>query len=294
MSLYVAAFGFGLVIAAVIAIAAVGFTMQFAVTNMLNLAYGQVMITSAFVAYAVNSAGVNIWICLLVAAVSGSILSVLLNRFLYAPFQRKGIPLVGMVIVSVAVSLVLSNILLAIAGPDNVSYLQSSGPTYSLGSFQLTAAEIGIIAISIVLMIGIHVILVYTRLGRAMRATAANASLARNSGVPTVRIVDIVWLITGGLCGVAGAVTSMNSGSFTVADGSSLIITVLAAAVVGGAGQPYGAMLGALIIGEVTSLSAAAISPEYEQVAAFGLLIAVLIFRPRGILARVGVGSSPK
>ena len=90
MSLFLASLGFGLVTAAVLAIAAVGFTMQFAVTDVLNLAFGAVMIASAFVAYALNQAGVNVWIGLLAAAVAGAVASVLLNRGIYTPFQRRG------------------------------------------------------------------------------------------------------------------------------------------------------------------------------------------------------------
>ena len=89
MSLFLASVGFGLVTAAVLAIAAVGFTMQFAVTDVLNLAYGAVMIASAFVAYALNQAGVNVWIALLAAAAAGAVGSVLLNQGIYTPFQRR-------------------------------------------------------------------------------------------------------------------------------------------------------------------------------------------------------------
>jgi len=103
LSLYLEALGFGLVSMSVIAIAAVGFTMQFGITNMINLAYGEVMISSAYVAYYINRTGISIWIAMVVAAVFGAVLSFLLNRFVYAPFQRKGTTLIGMVIVSLAV-----------------------------------------------------------------------------------------------------------------------------------------------------------------------------------------------
>ena len=114
MSLLIAAFGFGLVSMSVIALAAVGFTMQFGITNMINLAYGEVMITSAYLAYYVNQAGVSIWIAMLGGAAFGAVFSFLINRFVYAPFQRKGTALLGMVIVSLAVSLMISNAMLPI------------------------------------------------------------------------------------------------------------------------------------------------------------------------------------
>src|ERR1017187_9776898 len=188
MSLIVAAFGFGLVSMSIIAISAVGFTMQFGITNMINLAYGQVMIASA---YAVNNAGVSIWLALPVGAIFGAVFSFLLNRLIYAPFQRKGTNLIGMVIISLAVSLVISNVLLPIVGYYSVSYHQNPGQTYHLGSIALTSVQIAIIAVAVVVMLAIYALLRFTRLGKAMRATAANPTLARNCGIPTGRVVDL-------------------------------------------------------------------------------------------------------
>lgn len=288
MSLLVSAFGFGLVSMAVIAIAAVGFTMQFGITNLINLAYGEIMITCAYVAYEVNRLGVNIWVGLLVGALFGAGFSFLLNRAVYAPFQRKGTSHIGMVIVALAVALMVSNVLLAIVGPDNVSYVQSSGASLRLGAITLTSVQVLIIGVAVVLMLCIHGLLRYTRLGKAMRATAANPTLARNCGIPTARVIDLVWLITGALCGVAGTIAAMNSESFAVSNGSGFLITILAAAVLGGAGQPYGAMIGAVLIGEVTELSAAVVSPQYKEVVAFAILVVVMVLRPQGLLSKIG------
>ena len=288
MDLYVAAFGFGLVSLSVIAIAAVGFTMQFGITNVINLAYSSVMISSVYVAYAFNHAGVSIWVALLAGAIFGAVFSFLLNRVLYTPFQRKGTSLLGMVIVSLAAALMIQNVLLAIAGPFNVSYTQPSGGTIRLGAIVLTVTQVLVIGIAGLLMLAIHALLTFTKLGKAMRATAANPTLARNCGIPTSRVIDLVWLITGTLCGVAGVVAGMNSDSFAVSNGPGYLITIIAAAVLGGAGQPYGAMLGAVLIGEVTELSAAVISPQYKEVVAFAILVLVMVLRPQGLLAKRG------
>jgi branched-chain amino acid transport system permease protein/neutral amino acid transport system permease protein len=137
-------------------------------------------------------------------------------------------------------------------------------------------------------MLAIHALLTYTRLGKAMRATAANPTLARNCGIPTQRVIDAVWLITGALCGLAGVVAALDSDSFAIANGATFLITVLAAAVLGGAGQPYGAMIGAVLIGMITELSAAAWSPQYKEVVAFGILVMVMVLRPQGLLAKRG------
>src|SRR6202165_1802901 len=156
MSLIVAALGFGLVSMSIIAIAAVGFTMQFGITNMINLAYGEVMISSAYAAYALNHAGVNIWIGLVVGAVFGAVFSFLLNRLVYSPFQRKGTNLVGMVIISLAVSLVIANVMLPIVGYYSVSYHLNPGQTYYLGSIALTGVQLAIIALAVVVMLAIY------------------------------------------------------------------------------------------------------------------------------------------
>jgi branched-subunit amino acid ABC-type transport system permease component len=173
-------------------------------------------------------------------------------------------------------------------GSDNVSYHQDPGSTVRVAGIILTNEQLLLIGVAVVLMLAIHALLRYTRLGKAMRATAANATLARNCGIPTGRVIDAVWLITGALCGMAGTIAAMNSDSFAVANGSGFLITILAAAVLGGAGQPYGAMLGAVIIGELTELSAAVISPEYKAVVAFSVLVVVMVLRPQGLLAKFG------
>jgi len=220
--------------------------------------------------------------------VAGAVLSFLLNRFLYAPFQRKGTNLIGMVIISLAASLMLANVMLPIVGYYSSSYVVDQGPLVRSHGLVLTTAQIAIIAVAVILMLAVHGLLRYTRLGKAMRATAANPTLARNCGIPTQRVIDVVWLITGALCGVAGVVAGMNSENFSVSSGAGYLITIIAAAVLGGAGQPYGAMIGALIIGMVTELSAAAIAPEYKEVVAFGILVLVMVLRPQGLLAKRG------
>jgi len=288
VNIFVAAFGFGLVSMSVIAIAAVGFTMQFGITNMINLAYGEVMISAAYLAYYMNKAGISIWIGMVAGALFGAVFSFLLNRVIYAPFMHKGTANLGMVIVSLAVSLMISNLLLPIVGYYSVSYQEDPGRLIRLGSIVLTRDQIIVIGIAVVLMLGIHALLTYSRLGKAMRATAANPTLARNCGIPTQRVIDSVWLITGALCGLAGVVAALNADSFAIANGSAFLITILAAAVLGGAGQPYGAMIGAVLIGLITELSAAAWSPEYKEVVAFGILVLVMVLRPQGLLAKRG------
>jgi branched-subunit amino acid ABC-type transport system permease component len=287
MSLFLASLGFGLVTAAVLAIAAVGFTMQFAVTDVLNLAYGAVMIGAAFVAYWLNQAGVNVWLGLLAAAAAGAVASVLLNQGIYTPFRRRGSAPITLVIVSLGMTLIIEFGLQAIVGGTNVSYTMSQGPTVRADGLVLTTVQLVIIGLSVVVMAAVHGLLRYTKLGKAMRATAANRALARNCGIRTDRVVTLTWALTGALCGVAGTVFAMNSGSFGATSADLFLVVILAAVFLGGPGQAYGAMAGALIIGFATEISAAYITPSYKDVIAFGVLLVVMAVRPGGVLGAV-------
>src|SRR6516225_3788876 len=180
MTIFLASFGFGLVTASVLAIAAIGFTLQFGVTDVLNLAYGAVMIAGAYLAYVINQLGVSVWIGLAVAVVACSAGSVLLNAGVYAPFQRRGTSPITMVIVSLGMTLIIEFGVEAIAGGTGVSYTMGQGKTFHLGGLILTTVQLVIIAVSLVIMAAVHALLRYTRLGKAMRATAANKNLARN------------------------------------------------------------------------------------------------------------------
>ena len=284
MSVFVSSIAFGLISASVLAIASVGFTLQFAVTNVLNLAYAAVMTVSAFVAYAVNRQGVTVWVAALAAALAGGVLSLFLNRVVYTPFQRRKASPIAIVIVALGMTLIIEYGTQAIAGPTNVSYSMSQGSTLAIGSFRLTMAQLAIICLSIVLMLGVHVLIRFTRLGKAMRATAANRDLARNSGIRTDRIVSATWLVSGALCGLAGAVFGMDAGTFGATSTDLFLVLILAAVFLGGPGEPYGAMIGAVVIGLGTEVSAAFIVSDYKDVVAFVVLLAMLAVRPNGLL----------
>jgi branched-chain amino acid transport system permease protein/neutral amino acid transport system permease protein len=283
-SLIIESFGFGLITAAVLTLAAVGFTLQFAVTNVLNLAYVGVMIVAAYVGYVINEQGISVWIAAFGSIAAGALLSFLLNTFVYRPFQRRGAPSVTLVIVSLGMLLILEFATQAWAGPTNVSYSMSQGATLTLGSIVLTVAQIALIGIAAVAMVLMHLLIRYTRLGKAMRATAANRDLARNCGIRTDRVVTITWLVSGALCGLAGAVFAINSGTFGATSADLFLVLILAAVFLGGPGEPYGAMLGALVIGVATEVSASIIVSDYKTVVAAVILLAMLMVRPSGLL----------
>ena len=285
--MFMQALGFGLITASILAIGAVGFTTQFGVTNILNLAYGDVMTASAFVAYITVSRGLNPWWGLAVGGLFGALFSFALNRGLYTPFIRRGSKLFVMIIVTIGVSLIVQNMLQVIWGPEFYSIHVDPGATLHFLGMVFTTTQLYIILIAVLALVALHSLLRFSRIGKAMRATANDAELARNCGIQTKRIVDLAWLLSGLLCGIAGVALVMELGSFQSTTGGAFLVPIIAAAVLGGVGQIYGAMLGGLVIGIATELAAVYVNPEYKDVVAFAILIIVLLIRPQGILSEV-------
>lgn len=282
-------FGFGLITASILAIAAVGLSLQFGITNYINFAYGDLLTFGVYTAFVVNQRlGLNIWIGLVVAVILTAILAWLINLFILRPFTDRGTSPIIMLVVTLGVSLILQNVILAIFSEQFQNYTMSTGNPLTIGPFLFTPLQLGIIALAIVTMLAVHALLRYTRLGKAMRAVSDSPELARVSGINTRRIVNAVWLLAGGLGGLSGVVLAFNVASFTPTVGFGFLFVIFAAVILGGIGSPYGAIVGALIVGVATEMSAAFISSEYKTAIALAILIIALLIRPQGIFASRG------
>lgn len=276
------AIGFGLVTSAILALCAVGFTLQFGVSNILNLAYGDVMTVSAFMAYLVNATGAGIWLAVCAGAATGAVVSVLISTLIFTPFLRRGTSRFAMIMVSLALAVILQNAIQAVAGPAFRSYSRSQGTSLHLLGMILSPYQLAIIGVAAASLLALHLLLRYTRIGKALRATAADAELARSCGIATERVSALAWAISGALCGLGGVTLALNLASFDFHFGNAFLLVIVAAAVFGSVGQPYGAMVGALVIGMASEL-AAIWTPSLKQVVAFVILALILLVRPAGL-----------
>ncbi len=286
MSIVISAVGFGLVTAAVTALAAVGFTLQVGISNVFNFSYGAIMITGTYIGYAVNHAGGGLAASCIAGAGAGALLSALANRLLFVRFIGRGVNRFGMLIVCLQFAVIVQNLLQAIAGDNFFTYnLSAERPIGFLKSvdFILDRTQVAIIILAAVIIAALTLLLEVTRLGRAMRATAGNSVLARACGIRTARIIDITWLLSGGLCGLAGVIFGYSIGAFQSSSGTDFLTVVFAATMLGGLGRPLGAVLGALVIGVAMSVLAVYIQSDMTQIAALGILVIILLFRPRGL-----------
>lgn len=283
MQLIVESIGFGIATGAVIALGAVGFSVQFGISNILNITYGALMTLSAYLGLVLISHGINAWAALAISAIAVGVVSVIYHRILLAPLVRRGTRAIAMIIVTVSAGTILQYVIVAIAGPSSQSYGEQSGETFHFLDLTLSFGQVTIIVLTAVLMLALHLLLTRTTLGKAMRATSSNRTLARSCGIATSRISDVAWFISGCLCGAAGVALAITTVSFDFSLGALFLIPMIAAAVLGGIGQPYGAMLGGLIIGVSSEVAAAVSNPNYKDVVAFVILIIVLLVRPRGL-----------
>jgi branched-chain amino acid transport system permease protein/neutral amino acid transport system permease protein len=284
-SILTEAVGFGVLSSAVIGVAAVGFTLQFGISNILNLAYASVMALSMFIAYVLQQAGVNIWVALPLAGLFGAVASYAFNGVLYRPFARRTTSLFSIILVTLAAGLIATNLLEGLVGEQFFSYQLPFSGEHAIGSFHYSNTQLAVFIIGIAAMVAVQLLLRGTLLGRAMRATAADKQLAANCGVPTDRVTDFAWLLSGFLCGVGGVALAMELGAFEPTTAGDYLVTIIAAAVLGGIGRPVGAMLGALIVSVSSEVVAAVTDPVYKSVVGLTLLILVLLLRPQGILS---------
>jgi branched-subunit amino acid ABC-type transport system permease component len=289
MSVLALSFGFGLITASVLALAAVGLSLQFGVTNYINFAYGEFLTLGAYLTWTLSHGlGLNIWLSVALAVLAMGVFALLLNRFLLRPFTKKGVPLLFLLVVTFGLSLFLTNLILAIWGPDFKSLDLPREVPHAMGPFLFTTSQLTIIAVAIVVMAAIHLLLTRTEIGKAMRAMSDSVDLAQISGIDTDRITSYTWLLSGCLAGLAGIVLAINITSFQPAFGGEFLFVIFAAVILGGVGSPYGAMLGALVIGLATEMSAVLINSAYKNDVAFALLILTLLLRPQGIIRMAG------
>jgi branched-chain amino acid transport system permease protein/neutral amino acid transport system permease protein len=283
MQLLIEAIGFGIAAGAVLALGAVGFSLQFGISNILNITYGSLMTLAAYIGLFLIDHGVNPWVTLAIAGVVVGVASVAFHRWLLAPLARRGTRPFAIVIVTVSAGVILQYVIVAVAGPDTQSYGEQSAQTFHMLGITLAASQVAIVVLAMVLMLALHLLLTRTTLGRAMRATSSNRILAQSCGIDTDRMSDIAWLLSGWLCGAAGVALAITTVGFDFSIGQVFLIPMIAAAVLGGVGQPYGAMVGGLAVGIASELAAAYSNPAYREVVAFAILIAMLLIRPRGL-----------
>lgn len=280
---------FGVVLGSYIALAAIGFTLVYGLVNMINFAHGEFVTIGAYVGLvAAQFVGLPVPVAVLVALAVTAVIGWGIAEVTFEPLNDAGpIPLL---LTSIGVGLVLRNGIRIAAGASP-RYFEATNPAVyrfdDLGFF-VTSQHLFVVAVTLLAVIALHVFLNRTRLGVAMRATADNESLALVTGINTGRVRTAVWLLASGLAGVSGVLLAVNRAA-SPGVGFSQLLLVLTAAILGGAGSPFGAIAGSYVLGIGISVAISILPTsvsDFGTTMAFVVLIVVLLVRPGGIAGR--------
>ncbi len=285
----------GLVFSVLLAMAALGLSMIFGTTGLTNFSHGELITFGAIVAYGVDAlpgairiGGVNLTVvvAVFVAFIASGAFGWLNDAALWHPLRRRGTGLIAMMIVSIGLSIFLRNVYQFVAGAQARNYSQYSAvKPWEVGPLLITPKEVIVVLIGAVMLIGVSLLLQFTRLGKATRAVADNPALAASSGINVERVISVVWIGGTALAGLSGALLGLTQG-FDYQIGFKLLLLVFAAVVLGGLGTIWGAMLGAFIIGTFIEVSTLIVPAELKFVGALVVLIVVLLIRPQGLLGK--------
>ena len=283
MSVALLTLGFAVVTASILALSAVAFTLEYAVTNVANISHGEILTVGAYAAYLVHQRTGNAITAAVAAALAGGLVALAMYSTLIGPFIRFGATPTVVFIATLGMSFVIQNLLVIFFGAANVAYSIDPGAPQHLGPFLLTplAEETVVSAIAITLLL--YVIISRTKFGKALRAVSQNRELARVTGINATRVAAATFSLAGLIAGYAGFVLAETVGTFDPYFGFRFFLITLTAAVAGGLGRPFGTMAGAVIVGIILEFASGYISASYNLAFAFAILAVVILVRPRGL-----------
>jgi neutral amino acid transport system permease protein len=285
MSNFLITVGVGLATAAILALSAVAFTLEYAVSRVVNFAHGELLTIGAYAAYSGQHIfHQNVVAAAVIAAVAGLLAGLALNVFLIERFRGRTATTVF--IATLGVSLIVQNVLTMMYGAASVTYSFAQGGLHHVGPFLWTTSDIEVICSAAGAGVLLYLLLQRTRLGKSIRAVSQDRSLAQVSGIPAGRVVLQTWGLAGAVAGFAGFVLADTIGTFGPSLGFSFLLLTITAAVAGGIGRPYPTLAGALLVGVVVQIGGAYTSSAYQQVYAFLMLVLLMLLRPNGLFVR--------
>jgi branched-subunit amino acid ABC-type transport system permease component len=285
MTTFLISVGIGLATAAILALSAVAFTLEYAVSRVANFAHGELLTIGAYAAYSGQRLfHQNVAAAALLAAGAGLVAGLGMNAGLIEQFRGRTATTVF--IATLGLSLVLQNLIEMIYGAANVSYSFAQGGLHHVGPFLWTTSNVEVILSALAVAGLIYLLLQHTRYGKAIRAVSQDRTLAQVSGIPARRVVMGTWALAGAIAGFAGFILADTIGTFGPQLGFSFLLLTITATVAGGIGRPYATLGGALLVGIVIQIGGTYTNSAYQQVWAFGLLVLLMLFRPNGLFVR--------
>ena len=291
----------GIFLGAIIALGAVGLTLIYGILNFANVAHGDYMTLGAYLAlFMVGSVlsavgiegqglgpftfGYPLLLALPVAVAVVAVGAIVLDVAIYRRLRDRGVSPVVLAMASLGVAIALRGLVQIIWSGETQHYPREFREVIHLPmDVRVPPDGIFIAIVTIILVVGVYLVLTRTKMGKAMRATADNPELALVSGINTQRVVRWTWGMGAVLAATAGVLLAVFQAQLLPIMGWKFLIPLFAAVILGGIGNPYGALVGAFVIGVSSEVSTQWINPSYKPAVAFAIMIGVLLVRPRGI-----------
>lgn len=286
----------GVIVGSIIGLGAMGLTLSYGVMKFANFAHGDFMTLGMFLAYIVIgdlgwaggtigpfSFGWGIIPAAMLAIVGVGALAVGADHVIHRRLRMRGSGIITMAIASLGLGIMLRAVVQMIWGPTALRFTTGINPALTLpGDLKAKPDQFFIVGLTAVAAFGLYLLMYKTRLGKAMRATSDNPELASIAGIDTERIRQSTWAISGGLTAVAGIMFAVQS-QLRFDSGFTFLLPMFAATILGGIGNPWGALAGGLIVGVTQEVSTEWLDPGFKPGVPFVLLIAMLLVRPRGL-----------
>jgi branched-subunit amino acid ABC-type transport system permease component len=272
----------GLIEAAPLILAAIGFTLIYYLNGFINVAYAETVTSGAYFAILFNSIlGLNFYVAIVPAALLAGALNALTYVAVFRPALRRGVGKIEMIILSVGLSFLLRHALRLFFGVD-LYLFDIQDPTYlSLFGTGVTSVQIWAMVLAVAIAVGAYLLTYRTTYGQQIRGLASNADLAAASGIDPTRTSVLVWFVSG----VAGGLAGVFIGVFSFVDytlGWNMILIIIMVTIIGGIGSVRGALIAGAVTGIVTAVLTSVSDPLYAQIFLLLLFIAVLRFRQAG------------
>lgn len=277
----------GFIVGSIIALAAIGLTMVYGVLNFANFSHADFMALGAYIAFLLNAVfGITMIVSFFAAIVLTGSIGVLQDLLIWKPMRKKNADPVTLIIISIGLALIIRNAIIVIWGGSTRHYDLPVYQGHKILGVTITQNQLIGIGTAILFMLLVHFFLNNTRMGKAMRAVSDNINLARVSGINADKVIIWMWFLGIGLAGAAGILYGLGT-TIRPDMGWFMIIPMFAAVILGGIGNPYGAMVGGMVIGLSQELSMLVLPSEYKIGVSLGIMILVLLFKPEGIFGGV-------
>lgn len=286
----------GLILGAVIALGAIGLTLVYGILRFANFAHGDLMTVGAYITLlfvgtilpqgarlAPFSFGWEFLVALPLAMLGTVMVALTLERLIYAPLRRRGSSPAILAMAALGAAFVTRSVVYIIWGGDFHTYYMGIRQVLTLPlGIRIRYDQLIILALALAFVLLIYLFLERTKLGKAMRATADNPELARVTGIDVGRVIFWTWALGAAMAAVGGVLLGLDS-QVRPEMGWFFLLPLFAAVILGGIGNPYGALAGGLIIGVIQQVSTAFLNPAYKPAVAFIVMVIILLIRPQGL-----------